>query len=142
MPSGYDDNMTVWQAQLPVQVKAGAFTGKFQIGYGKNINAYAGESVFSEVSTGKREALRIPKGITGFVDLGFAAGPVTPHLYFGYDRAKTAMPGRWATTTTPGWLTAPTFGGRFTDSFYVIPEFTYYDYGKKPNTVGKPGHWQ
>ena len=137
LPNGFDDNMTSWYTVLPVVVKAGAFTGTFQIGYGANIaSPLALESGFQQYQrvNGK---VKDTTGLNGFVDLAFNAGPVIPHLYVGYDKAENTdvyvgdkYNIRMMYGASVNWKVA--------ESFYVVPEFTYYDYGKNPNVAGNP----
>jgi hypothetical protein len=151
LPAGRDDNMTAWAAVLPVVVKAGAFTGTFQAQYGLNYsnasgsgtgvlqlaNKYAG---YQRDATG---AIKNSTGWGGFFDLAFTAGAVTPHFYMGYDKAlnediygKGLSSGsdnfnqRFAVGASVNWKIA--------ESFYVVPEFTYYNYGKNPTVNGNP----
>ncbi len=137
LPNGFDDNMTSWYTVLPVVVKAGAFTGTFQIGYGANIaSPLALESGFQQYQrvNGK---VKDTTGLNGFVDLAFNAGPVIPHLYVGYDKAEN-------TDVYVGdkynirMMYGASLNWKVADSFYVVPEFTYYDYGKNPNVAGNP----
>jgi hypothetical protein len=137
LPDGYDDNMTSWFTVLPVMVKAGAFTGTFQIGYGQNIaSPLALESGFQQYQRANGK-VKNTTGLNGFVDLAFNAGPVVPHLYVGYDKAEN-------TDVYVGdkynirMMYGASVNWKIADSFYVIPEFTYYDYGKNPTVAGNP----
>jgi hypothetical protein len=137
LPAGFDDNMSSWFTVLPVVVRAGAFTGTFQAGYGQNIaSPLALQNAFHQY---QRVAGKIKNttGLNGFVDLAFAAGPVTPHVYVGYDKAENTdvyVGDKYNVRMMYGvgvnWKIA--------DSFYIVPEFTYYDYGKSPTVAGNP----
>ena len=129
--------MTSWFAVLPVVVKAGAFTGTIQGGYGQNTTSpLSGQSAFAQY---QRLAGKVKNSTTlnGFVDLAFNAGPVTPHVYYGYDKAQNddvyvgdKYNVRMMYGVGVNWKIA--------DSFYIIPEFTYYDYGKDAKKAGNP----
>ena len=134
----FDDNMTSWFTVLPVVVKAGAFTGTIQVGYGQNITSpLSGQSAFHQYQrlAGK---VKNTTSLNGFVDLAFAAGPVTPHVYYGYDKAENTdvyVGDKYNVRQMYGvgvnWKIA--------DSFYIVPEFTYYDYGQGRQTkAGNP----
>ena len=140
MPSGYDDNFTSWLGILPVKVVAGPFTGLFQIGYGQNISNVLGTptnplQVYQRTATG---AVKNTTALNGFFDLAYTIGPVTPHVYVGYDQASNS----------DGWTVGENSNTRMmygisvmylvTKNFGISPEFTYYDWGKRPNTAGSP----
>jgi len=134
LPSGWDDNVTFWQLQLPVLVKAGPFVGKFQIGYGQNINGYAGESTYQKYQR-VNGSVKNTTGITGFVDLAFTAGIVTPHFYFGYDRATNSDTWKVGDDNNTRMSYGANVSIKISDNFFVVPELTFYDWGKKPNTL-------
>jgi hypothetical protein len=137
LPAGFDDTMTSWFTVLPVQVKAGAFTGTFQVGYGQNTTSpMSGQSAFHQYQrlAGK---IKNSTSLNGFADLAFTAGPVTPHFYVGYDKAENTdvyVGDKYNVRMMYGvgvnWKIA--------DSFYLVPEFTYYDYGKDAKKNGNP----
>ena len=129
--------MMTWYVQLPVLVKAGPFVGKFQLGYGKNLAIYPLQSAFHKYQRvdGK---IKDTTGITGFFDLGFTAGMATPHLYFGYDRAENSDAYRIGDNNNTRIAYGANVSLKISDSFYVIPELNYYDYGKRPNALGSP----
>jgi hypothetical protein len=137
LPAGYDDNMTSWYTVLPVKVTAGAFTGIFQVGYGQNIaSPLALESGFQQY---QRVAGKVKNttGLNGFFDLAFNAGPVIPHLYVGYDKAENTdvyVGDKYNVRMMYG----ASVNWKIADSFYIVPEFTYYDYGKNPTVKGNP----
>ncbi|MBI5602395.1 MAG: hypothetical protein HY879_03495 [Deltaproteobacteria bacterium] len=138
MPSGFDDNMTAWYVVLPVKVSMGGFTGIVQAGYGQNLNGVlALESAFHAYQR-VNGAIKNATGLNGFVDLSYAFGPVAPHIYFGYDNAKNSdfyTSGDDNNTRTSYGIA---INYTVTPNFYVVPEFTMYDYGKTPGVAGSP----
>ncbi len=140
-----DDNMTSWGAVLPVVVKAGAFTGTIQGMYGQNLSSalstsggpLSGQSIYWGYRRSTNGAIKNTTGWSGFIDLAFASGPITPHIYAGYDKAQNddiyvgdKYNARQMYGAAVNWKIA--------DSFYVVPEFTYYDWGKNPLVKGNP----
>jgi len=117
---------------LPVVVKAGAFTGTFQGMYGQNTgNVLALQSAYHNYQRAPNGTIKNTQTLAGFFDLAFTAGPVTPHFYVGYDKAQNddfyggdKYNNRMMYGVGVNWKVA--------DNFYVVPEFTYYDYGKNP----------
>ena len=132
-----DDNLTSWGLVLPVVVKAGAFTGTFQAAYGINMGGIlALQSPYHSYQR-VNGSIKNTTGYNGFFDLAFTAGAVTPHFYVGYDKAENtdAYVGdkyndRMMYGVGVNW--------KITDNFYVVPEFTYYDYGKNPRLPNNP----
>lgn len=143
-----DDSVTAYYGLLPVVVKLNGFTGIIQGGWGQNINQISNlegippaGAVAPGVSGGFQNyyrdasgSIKNTTGFNGFIDVSYQFGPAAPHLYFGYDRAQNSdifgkQGGddnnvRMMYGASINWMIAP--------SFYVIPEFTYYDYGKSP----------
>jgi hypothetical protein len=142
-----DDNMTMWAAILPVVVKAGAFTGTFQAMYGQNY-ANAANPVNSPLSLANRYAtygridgtIKDSTGWSGFLDLGFNAGAVTPHFYMGYDKAiNSDLYGRTGGDDfNQRYSVGASVSWKIAESFYLVPEFTYYNYGKNPTVKNNP----
>ncbi|MBI5585752.1 MAG: hypothetical protein HY892_18225 [Deltaproteobacteria bacterium] len=135
-PPGFDNQVNVWMAQLPVKVQAGAFSFIGQIGYGANIGFYPLQSAFwrPQFQNGK---VKDTKGVFGFADFAFTAGAVTPHFYIGYDAPENTdvyvgekKNERLMYGIGVNWKIA--------DNFFVVPEFTMYDYGKNPQVAGNP----
>jgi hypothetical protein len=136
LPSSFDAEVPTWYIQLPVKVRAGAFQGNFQVGYGQNLNVFQLQSAYHQAYWlgGK---LKNTIGITALADVAFVAGPVTPHFFMGYDKAQNddIYVGDKAVTRLMygvgvDWMISP--------NFIVRPEFTYYDWGKNPNVAGNP----
>jgi len=146
-----DDNMTAWGVVLPVVVKAGAFVGTFQMSYGQNQSnsagggnflqgAISGANPYSSYRRAPNGAIKSSTGWNGFFDLAFTSGAVTPHFYMGYDKAINSdiygLQGgddfnqRMSIGASVSWKIA--------DSFYLVPEFTYYNYGKNPLVKNNP----
>ena len=151
LPGQADDNMTSWAATLPVVVKAGAFTGTFAGTYGINMGtrlnvlqgALQAESVYQGYGRTPSGSIKNTTGWNAFFDLAFSAGAVTPHFYMGYDKAMNSdiygkglsagsddFNQRYAVGASVNWKIA--------ESFYLVPEFTYYNYGKNPLVNGNP----
>jgi hypothetical protein len=135
-PPGFDADADVWMAQLPVKVQAGAFSFIGQIGYGQNIGYFPLQSAFWRPAyvNGK---VKNTTGLFGFADFAFTAGAVTPHFYIGYDAPENtdAYVGdkkneRLMYGIGVNWKVA--------DNFFIVPEFTMYDYGKSPVVQGNP----
>lgn len=140
-----DDNMTSWAVVLPVVVKAGAFTGTIQGAYGQNMGSRFNnaqgvldkQSIYHGYGRTPNGALKSTTGYNAFMDLAFASGPVTPHFYVGYDKAQNddvyvgdKYNQRWMYGVGVNWKIA--------DSFYIIPEFTYYNWGNNPTAAKNP----
>ena len=139
LPSGADDSLTTWAAQLPLKVLAGPFTGLFSVGMGQNISGQysATESAFQKYGRTADGKIKNTTGIFGFIDLSYTAGPVTPHLIFGYDQAKNDDIYVGDKSNTRLAYVANVFY-KVSPNFTIIPEFGYYDYGKNPAVVGNP----
>ncbi len=133
-----DDNVTSWVGILPVRVTAGPFTGTVQFAYGQNLGTfYDYESTYQAYFRNANGQIKNTTGMNGFIDLAYAAGPVTPHLYFGYDNAKNSdayTVGDDNNTRMMYGISAPI---KIADGFFISPEFDYYDYGKRPGDPSK-----
>jgi hypothetical protein len=137
MPSGYDDSLTSWYALLPVRVQAGAFVGQFQIGYGQNkASLLTLNSSFQQYQR-VNGAIKNTTGIDGFIDLAYAVGAATPHIYFGYDNAKNSDAWKTGDDNNTRMMYGASVSYKVADGFYLVPELTFYDYGKIPNTAAK-----
>jgi hypothetical protein len=141
LPGGYDDSATAYYAVLPVKVVAGPFTGLFQVGYGQNIgnmlnpgneNTY---QVFQRLANGQ---VKNTTAINGFVDLGWTIGPITPHVYFGYDNADNSDAWRTGDSNNRRLSYGAAVNYQISPNFMVSPELTFFDFGKAPNTAGSP----
>ncbi len=134
-----DDNMTSWAVVLPVVVKAGAFTGTFQALYGQNtgsaLSPVGGPLALQSTYWGYRRSLngnvKNSTGWNGFMDLAFTAGAVTPHFYLGYDYVENDV-FVGSDKNNVRQMYGVGVNWKIAESFYVVPEFTYYNYGKNP----------
>jgi hypothetical protein len=146
-----DDNMTTWAFTLPVVVKAGAFTGTFAGTYGVNMgnrtNIFQGvlqaESQWQGYGRTPSGAIKNTTGWNAFLDLAFTSGAVTPHFYMGYDKAiNDDIYGRGLSSGSDNFNQRYAIGAsinwKIAESFYLVPEFTYYNYGKNPVVNGNP----
>ena len=137
LPGGFDDNMSSWFTVLPVVVKAGAFTGTFQVGYGQNITSpLALQSGFPSVPESRWQGEK-HHDLEWVCRPGLQRRPGYPHLYVGYDKAENTdvyVGDKYNVRMMYG----ASVNWKIADSFYVVPEFTYYDYGKSPTTAGNP----
>jgi len=146
-----DDNMTAWAVVLPVVVKAGAFTGTFQAQYGINYSNASGSGTgvlqlankYAGYQRTPNGAIKNSTGWGGFFDLAFTSGPVVPHFYMGYDKAiNDDIYGRGLSAGSDNFNQRYSIGAsvswKIAESFYVVPEFTYYNYGKNPQVNGNP----
>jgi len=145
------DNMTSWAATLPVVVKAGAFTGTFAATYGQNmgtrLNVLQGvlqaESVWQGYARTPNGAIKDTTGWNAFMDLAFTSGAVTPHFYMGYDKAvNDDVYGKGLSSGSDNFNQRYAMGAsvnwKIAESFYIVPEFTYWNYGKNPVVNGNP----
>lgn len=141
-----DDNMTSWAAVLPVVVRAGAFTGTFQALYGQNLGGgiLALQSSFWGYRRSLNGAVKNSTGWNGFADFAFTAGAVTPHFYLGYDYVENdTFVGSDKNNARSMYGVGVNW--KIAESFYVVPEFTYYNYGKNPLNPKNPDlgtEWQ
>ncbi|MGC1403234.1 MAG: hypothetical protein WA974_09930 [Thermodesulfobacteriota bacterium] len=139
---GFDDNVQSWFAVLPVVVKAAGFTGTIQAGYGQNTDAFLTfQSGFTKYGRDASGKVKNTTTLNGFVDLAYTFGPATPHLYFGYDNEKNSdiygkLPNSDDNNTR--MMYGASINYNVAGPFYIIPEFTYYDYGKSPILANKP----
>jgi hypothetical protein len=141
LPNGWDDYVQAWYAVLPVKVVAGPFTGLFQAGYGQNIANMLNPGnennfqVYQRVSSGR---VKDTTAFNGFVDLGWTIGPITPHVYFGYDSASNSDAWKVGDNYNQRLSYGAALNYLITPNFMISPEFTIFDFGKRPNTAGTP----
>ena len=151
LPGNADDNMTSWAATLPVVFKAGAFTGTFAGTYGINMGtrlnvlqgALQAQSVWHGYGRTPSGAIKNTTGWNAFMDLAFTSGAVTPHFYMGYDKAiNDDIYGRGLSSGSDNFNQRTAIGAsvnwKIAESFFIVPEFTYYNYGKNPTVNGNP----
>jgi hypothetical protein len=151
LPGKADDNMTSWAGTLPIVFKAGAFTGTFQGTYGINMSSrlspvggpVALQSVYHGYGRTPTGAIKNTTGWNAMMDLAFTAGPITPHFYMGYDKAiNDDIYGKGLSSGSDNFNQRTMMGvsanWKVADSFYIVPEFTYYNYGKNPTVNGNP----
>jgi hypothetical protein len=144
-----DDNMTAWAVVLPIVVKAGAFTGTFQGSYGINEGGPSAQSAGYQAAQAllgfnsqwhqyrrRGGSIKNTTGYQGFMDLAFTSGAVTPHFYVGYDKAENDL--YVGDKNNVRMMYGVGINWKIVDSFYVVPEFTYYDQGKDPTRLGNP----
>jgi hypothetical protein len=140
-----DDNVTSWQVQLPVVFKGGPFTGTIMGYYGQNSAPFYGgfASPFHawgrDINVGGTGAIKNTTDMGGFINLAYTVGAVTPAIYFGYDNAKNSDIYK---TSAAFPVAGDDYNNRMmygasvmfkvAEGFFVVPEFTYYDYGKYP----------
>ena len=137
--NGFDDNMTSWYGVLPIIVKLGGFTGTIQAGYGQNIDAFfvlqsPAHHYFRDAS-GK---IKNTTAINGFIDLAYTFGPATPHIYFGYDNAKNSDEFKVGDDNQTRMMYGASIDYMINPNFFLTPEFTSYDYGKKAGVASRP----
>jgi hypothetical protein len=73
-----------------------------------------------------------------YVDLFYTFGPTTPHIYFGYDNAKDSDAWKIRDNQNTWMMYGASIDYKVSDAFYVIPVFTFYDWGKQPGVTYKP----
>lgn len=144
LASGWDDSMSAWYAVLPVKLTAGPFTGTFQVGYGQNLGNSAGtfgllllQSAYHNYLRDSAGKIKNTTGMNGFIDLAYTAGPVTPHIFFGYDKASNSDIWKTGDDNNTRTMMGVSMMYAVAPGFFLIPEFTMYDYGKVPNTAAK-----
>jgi hypothetical protein len=143
LPSGWDDTVTWWIAMLqaratfgPVTILASGNWGQ-NLGIGGSIYTTAQNPYASPVWSTNGRVMNA-RSMGGFVDVGFKAGMITPHFFFGYDRAQN----------TDAYLVGNDYNDRLaagvsaqiqiSPNFNISPEIAYYNYGDTPNNVNKP----
>lgn len=137
MASGYDDSMAAWSVILPVKLAAGPFTGIFQVGYGENLNGLLGLQSAYHAAQRVDGKIKNTTGLYGFIDLAYTAGPVTPHIFFGYDNAKNSDTWKTGNDYNTRTMMGAALHYKVAPNFTLAPEFTMYDYGQTPNTAAK-----
>ena len=75
--------------------------------------------------------------MNGFIDLAYTFGPAVPHIYFGYDKAGNSDVWKTGEDNVVRTMVGASLYYKVAEGFYLIPEFTLYDYGKKPNDAAK-----
>jgi hypothetical protein len=138
-----DDNITSWQAQLPIVMRAGPFTGTLMGYYGQNSAPFI--PFASSFHTPARElssgSIKNTTDMGGFINLAYTVGAATPALYFGYDNAKNSD--IFKGPTGDDYNNRMMLGGsvliKIAEGFFIAPELSYYDYGKYPAGVANAG---
>jgi hypothetical protein len=131
-----DDNMTSWQLLLPVVLSAGPFKGTAQFYYGNNsAPMYGGfASAFHAYGRDANGTVKTTTDMAGFINLAYTVGAATPAIYFGYDNAKNSdiYKGPTGDDNNTRMMYGASVNIKIAEGFFVIPEFTWYDYGKYP----------
>lgn len=73
----------------------------------------------------------------GFADLAHTFGPATPHFYLGHDNTKDNDEWRVGDDKNTRMMYGVSIDYKVANVFYVIPVFTYYDWGKQLNVTSK-----
>jgi hypothetical protein len=134
-----DDMMYSWHAILPVKVKIGAFEAKAQFGYGQNIGNFIDyESTYQNYFRDAGGRIKDTTGMNGFIDLAYTIGPATPHIYAGFDRASNSDAYKVGDDYNMRQAYGISIPIKIAEGFFVSPEFSYYDYGKKPGVANSP----
>ena len=138
--------MTAWAVVLPVVVKAGAFTGTFQALYGQNLGGgpLALQSSYWNYRRNLSGNVKNSTGWNGFMDLAFTAGAVTPHFFLGYDYVENDL-FLGSDKNNARTMMGVGVNWKIAESFYVVPELAFYDYGKDPTKINNPSigkEWQ
>jgi hypothetical protein len=135
--AGVDDTVISYYASLPVRATFGAFTATGMIGFGQNtanmiatpINGLY--QIYQRVGT----SVKNTGALNGFINFSYTFGSVTPHIYFGYDKATNSD----AWTTFENSNVRQMYGvsahWKVTPNFTVKPEVSVFDFGKRPNTT-------
>jgi len=141
LASGWDDSMTMYYLILPVKVTAGPFLGWFELGYGQNVaNLLVSGNAAPFAKYGRLSNGQVTNTTqwNGIVDLGFTAGPVTPHLYFGFDQQTNSNYWTAGDDHNLRWHAGISANYAVTPNFSIWPEFSYYNWGNNPGVAGAP----
>jgi hypothetical protein len=130
--SGVDDTVTSYYLTLPVRATFGAFVATGSIGFGQNTaNMLAapinGAQIYRRTAGG---SVKNTGQLNGFVDLAYTFGAVTPHVYFGYDKATNSDFYTSGENSNVRQMYGVSLHWVVTPNFTVKPEFTYFDFGK------------
>ncbi len=78
------------------------------------------------------------KNSTGtHIDLSYTFGLTTPHIYFAFDNDKVSDEWKIGDNNNTRITYGASIDYKVSDTFYVIPVFTYYDWGKQPGVASK-----
>ncbi len=86
----------------------------------------------------RETALLHPFGTDKFIDFAYNFGTITTHLYFNYDYAGNKDGLEIGNTNTQKMVGA-SIDYKMNDFFYIIPMFSYYDWGKQSGVASRPG---
>ncbi len=78
-------------------------------------------------------------GKHGVADLAYTFVLATPHIYLGYENTKNNKDWKVGDDDITRMMYGVSIDYKVTDSFYVIPVFTYYDWSKQSEVTSKPG---
>jgi hypothetical protein len=78
-------------------------------------------------------------GKHGIADFGRTFGQATPHIYLGYENAKNNNDWKVGDEDITRMMYGVSIDYKVSDAFYVIPVFTYYDWGKQSEVASKSG---
>ena len=137
MPGGYDDSLTAWMTLFPLRVKARAFTGLLQFGYGQNIQSIlTAENSYQQYQR-VNGVIKNTTGMNGFIDLGYTIGKATPHIYFGFDRATNSDAYKKGDDSNTQTVIGASLMYEVSPGFFLNPEFSYYTDGTQPGIASK-----
>jgi hypothetical protein len=145
IPGQWDTSMESWIVMLPVRFMAGGFQALGQVSWGQNVGIPGYHTLQNPLANPTRGTLgnslgkfRNTNSVAGFVDLSYKAGTVTPHIYFGYDKVSSDEAWKVGDTSTTRTMWGASAQIAISPNFNIIPEITYYDYGKLPGVAGSP----
>jgi hypothetical protein len=75
----------------------------------------------------------------GLADLSYTFGPTTLHIYFGHDNTRNNSDWKIGNEDLTRLMYGASIDYKVADSFYVVPVFTYYDWGKQADVTTKSG---
>jgi hypothetical protein len=128
-----DDMMYSWLAILPVRLKAGPFVATAQFGYGQNLGTFIDyESGYQKYFRDAGGRIKDTTAMNGFIDLAYTFGPVTPHIYAGFDRASNSDQWKVGDDYNLRQAYGISVPIKIAEGFFIAPEFDYYNYGTKP----------
>jgi hypothetical protein len=72
------------------------------------------------------------------IDLSSLFDLTTPHINFAFDNARDSDRWKFRDNNNTRMMYGASIVYKVSDTFYVIPVFTYYDWRKQPGVASKP----
>jgi hypothetical protein len=125
---------TTQQALPPVNPPASVWTYKIKDGGGSLLTR---QSAFYGYFWDTSGRIKNTGDKNGFADLAYTLGPATPHIYLGHDNTKDNVEWRIGDDNATRMMYGVSIDYKVANTFYVIPVFTFYDWGKQLNVDSK-----